>query len=442
MKEDRFALADSFIRKQKRTPGGYSLCSCLKMFGVSHSGYYAWLGRKEDRDGRRAAKEAAERDVCSKMRQVVIARNGVIPGKRTFRVELFRRFGITVNVKRIARLMKKMNLVAHVPHKDAYKHQASHNHVCAAPPNAVGQDFFIGPRKVILTDITYLYYGPFRSLFYLCVFRDAYTRENLGWDAGTRMDVSLVKKAYDTMMEHHRDELKDSAVYIHSDQGSQYLSTTFKQLLEDDGFVQSVSARGNSQDNAPMESFFSRLKTDIIDIVAMCRTLDAALKLVDGYLRAYNGEHYQYELAGLTPEEFYLYATTGVYPLDSYFGVPDSEMMAVGDLSKVRRRYADEEARKRREAAAFKREQRRLIDPFKVIHRDQMLLDRMIGKWRNSELTAAKQVEHLKGILEKTKTAMKYICGLAKEKLDELRDPLAWRNHEQLDYVFEMNELF
>ena len=122
--------------------------------------------------------------------------------------------------------------------------------------------------------------------------------------------------------------------------------------------------------------------------------------------------------------------------------VPAYEMMAAGDLSKVRRRYADEEARKRREAAAIKREQRRLIDPYKVIHRDQMLLDRMIGKWRNSELAAAKQVEHLEGILEKTKAAMKYISGLAKEKLDELRDPLAWRNHEQLDYVFEMNELF
>jgi transposase InsO family protein len=165
----------------------------------------------------------------------------VIPGKRTFRVELFRRFGITVNLKRVARLMKKMNLVAQVPHKDAYKHQASHNHVCAAPPNAVGQDFFIGPRRIILTDITYLYYGPNRSVFYLCVFRDAYTRENLGWDAGTHMDVMLVKAAYDTMMANHKDELRDSAVYIHSDQGSQYLSTTFTQLLEDDGFVVGIS---------------------------------------------------------------------------------------------------------------------------------------------------------------------------------------------------------
>ena len=209
----------AFILRQKARPDGYATSSCLRMFGVSKSGYYAWIGRQEDRNGSRAQKEHYERDIMGKMRQVVVARNGIIPGKRTFRVELFRRFGITVNVKRIARLMKRMNLVAQVPHKDAYKHRATHNHVCAAPPNAVGQDFFVGPRQVILTDITYLYYGPERSVFYLCVFRDAYVRQNLGWAIGTRMDVGLVKEAYDAMMEKHGKELKGSAVYVHSDQG-------------------------------------------------------------------------------------------------------------------------------------------------------------------------------------------------------------------------------
>ena len=121
---------------------------------------------------------------------------------------------------------------------------------------------------------------------------------------------------------------------------------------------------------------------------------------------------------------------------------PAAEMMAVGDLSKVRRKYADEEARKRREAIVYKREQRRMIDPLKIIHRDQMLLDRMIGKWRKSELSAAKQVEHLKEILDQTKKAMAYVVNLGKEKLDELRDPLSWRYHEELSYVFAMNELF
>lgn len=151
--------------------------------------------------------------------------------------------------------MKEMNLVANRPRKDAYKNQATHNHEYSSPKNAVKQNFSVGPRRVILTDITYLYYGPVRTPIYLCAFKDAYTKEILGHCVSSRMTVSLVKSAYDVMMENHGHELRGAACVIHSDQGSQYLSTTFQRLLSDDGFLQSVSDRGNSQDNAPMESF-------------------------------------------------------------------------------------------------------------------------------------------------------------------------------------------
>ena len=443
MKEDRFAMVDSFIRGQEGKPDGFSTSSCLRMFGVSRSGYYAWSGRQRAaKEGRPGQKELYDLDIMEKMHRIVVARSGVIPGKRTFRAELFRRYNITVNVKRISRLMKRMKLVAQAPHKDAYKHQASHNHICAAPPNEVCQDFFQGPRKVILTDITYLYYGFARTPFYLCVFRDAYVRENLGWSAGTHMDTGLVRNAYDMMMGKHKEEFKDTAVYIHSDQGSQYLSTSFQQLLNDGDFIQSVSARGNSQDNSPMESFFSRLKTDILDLVALCKTLDSALRLVDGYMDAYNREQYQYELAALTPVEFYQYATTGIYPLESYFGVPASDMMAVDDMKKVRRIYADEEARKRREASAAKREARRMINPLRIIQRDLQKLNSLIRQWKETAETAGIQVGHLEGIRDRAEKALEYFLSLPWEKQEELNDPLKWRLYEQLDYVFAMNELF
>ena len=83
-----------------------------------------------------------------------------------------------------------------------------------------------------------------------------------------------------------------------------------------------------------------------------------------------------------------------------------------------------------------------MIDPLKIIHRDQLLLGQMISKWRKTELSAGKQVEHLKDILEQVKKAMAYVANLPTEKQDELKDPLAWRNHEDLSYVFAMNELF
>ena len=74
--------------------------------------------------------------------------------------------------------------------------------------------------------------------------------------------------------------------------------------------------------------------------------------------------------------------------------------------------------------------------------RDQALLDRMISKWRQAGNAAQKQVEHLQGILEQTKEAMKYVVNLTLEALEELKDPLSWRKHEELKYVFAMNELF
>lgn len=184
------------------------------------------------------------------------------------------------------------------------------------------------------------------------------------------------------------------------------------------------------------------MKTAILDLVALCGTFDVAGKLVDGYLRAYNHEHYQYGLAGLTPAEFYQYASTGIYPLKSYFGVPASEMMAVDDLKKVRRAYADEEAKKRRESSACKRAERRLVDPKKIIRRDQQMLDGMISKWRQLENSSRKQVEHLKEILDKTKEAMRFVCSLTEKKCEELKEPLNWRNYPELGYVFDMNELF
>ena len=70
------------------------------------------------------------------------------------------------------------------------------------------------------------------------------------------------------------------------------------------------------------------------------------------------------------------------------------------------------------------------------------MLGRMISKWTRAGNAAQKQVEHLKGILEQTKEAMKYVANLTHDELEELKDPLAWRKHEDLKYVFAMNELF
>lgn len=378
-----------------------------------------------------------------KMR-LIIHKFGFVPGKRTFHTALWREYSLNVSVKHCQKLMKKMNLVAARPLKDAYKHQATHNHECAAPANLVQQNFYIGPRKVILTDITYLYYGPNRTTAYLCVFKDAYTREILGHAFHTKMDTDLVKAAYDDMMEHHKDELKKSQVYIHSDQGSQYTSTTFAQILKDDGFLQSVSGRGNSQDNAPMESFFARMKTHILNLAALCPDFKTSEKLVNGYISSYNSEQYQYQLAGLTPKEFYIYVTEGIYPLDNYYGVKADELRTINDLVNDRLKRKQEERDKRREAARKKSEARSMLNksPLQIIARDQKLVRSQLKQWKDAHELSEKQISHLEELLKKIASAGDYILTLTDAQKEELKDPQNWKKHEQLSYVFEMNDLF
>ena len=217
---DRFQMADSFIRRQEGKPDGLSVAQYLRMFGMSMPGYYSWIGRQKEADGFRAAKQENLNELKEKFRQIA-RKLGFVPGKRTFRTYLWSEFHANVSVKRCRKIMNEVNLVANRPQKDAYKHQATHDHEYASPQNAVKQDFYIGPRKVVLTDITYLYYGSARTPVYLCAFRDAYTKEILGHFVSAHMTAQLVRTAYDVMMEKHGCEIYWRAQIEYADAASQ-----------------------------------------------------------------------------------------------------------------------------------------------------------------------------------------------------------------------------
>ena len=192
---DKFLLMDLFYNSQKRKDYGLTQNRCLQIFSCSRSGYNAWKQRQMDADGKYALKKAEDERIMELFRGI-IKKLGYVPGKRTFHTELWRDYDEHVSVKRCAKIMRKMSLVPNRPKKDAYKHQATHDYECASPANKVNQNFYIGVRRVILTDITYLYYGILRTPVYMCAFKDAYTKEILGISVSNRMDVELVTEAY------------------------------------------------------------------------------------------------------------------------------------------------------------------------------------------------------------------------------------------------------
>lgn len=114
-------------------------------------------------------------------------------------------------------------------------------------------------------------------------------------------------------MENHKEEINTDAL-IHSDQGIHYKAYTFQQLLKDKNLRQSMSRKANCWDNAPQESFHGHMK-DEIDLIN-CKTLDDVKKVIDDYIDYYNNERYQWELAKLSPSEYYQYKITGIYPLN------------------------------------------------------------------------------------------------------------------------------
>lgn len=74
-----------------------------------------------------------------------------------------------------------------------------------------------------------------------------------------------------------------------------------------------MSRRGNCWDNAPQESFFGHMK-DEIDL-SKCRDFSDVKYKIDDWIDYYNNDRYQWQLAKLSPNEFYQFITTGIYPL-------------------------------------------------------------------------------------------------------------------------------
>jgi len=247
------------------------------------------------------------------------------------------------------------------------------------------------------------------------------------------------------MMEAHGSELKEvKDVMIHSDQGSVYLSTTFKRLLSDDGFLQSVSARGNSQDNAPVESFFSRLKTEALDKIVMCRDFGTAKEMVDNYIYSYNNERYQYTLGGLAPADFYRYVISGIYPQKEYLGVSADRLLSIEDILNIRKKVNEERARKMREAAARNRERRDLLrkGADEIIERDIRILDKQIREWNDAEERAEMQIKFLEKVKEKAVRAYEYVKTLTEDALRLLKEPAGWQKDPHFQYIYEMRGLF
>lgn len=275
--------------------------------GVSRSGYYNWLHSADARK----KKEAADLEDFQLILDAYRFR-GYDKGARGIQMRLLHLTPpVVMNIKKIRRLMNKYGLFCPVRKANPYRRMAKALRTNHVADNLVNREFEDhGPRKVLLTDITYI---PYNGRFcYLSTILDAFTKQILSYVLSESLELDFVLKSVEQLVERHGISLSTETL-IHSDQGCHYTSYRFIQIVKDAELRQSMSRRGNCWDNAPQESFFGHMK-DEIDISG-CERFQQVKDIIDDWMDYYNNDRYQWQLAKLSPNEYYHYITTGIYPL-------------------------------------------------------------------------------------------------------------------------------
>ena len=305
--EVKFRLIQNATRRDDNLLSIKLLC---EIAGVSRSGYYNWIGN----EGKRQTQEEADKDDFDLVLEAYRFR-GYAKGARSIYMRLLHE-NIRMNLKKIRRLMKKFGLVCPIRRPNPYRQMIRDIRTNYVAPNVIKREFRLhGARKILLTDITYLFYKGGKC--YLSVIMDAYTKEALAWQISESLAVEFVIKTVEQLQRDHGMEL-DNTVIVHSDQGCHYTSRAFIKKLSDASFVQSMSAKGCCWDNAPQESFFGHMKDEIASEVAKRKNYRDVVAQVEDWMDYYTNDRYQWDLLKLSPAEFYKYLQTGIYPLSQW----------------------------------------------------------------------------------------------------------------------------
>ena len=191
--------------------------------------------------------------------------------------------GIPLSRYRAGRLMKQLDLQSTQQRKHRYR-KATQLHL--AIDNTLDRQFTAGhPNQRWCGDVTYIWTG--RCWSYLAVVLDLYARKPVGWALSSSPDSKLTARA---LARAYESRGRPQGVLFHSDQGSHYTSTYFRQHLWRYRMEQSMSRRGNCWDNAPMERFFRSLKSEWIPEVGY-RSFDEAERMINQYITGYYSQY-------------------------------------------------------------------------------------------------------------------------------------------------------
>jgi putative transposase len=263
------------------------MCDALR---VSPSGFYAWRSRPE------SGRKIVNRELLADIRRVH-ARHRERYGAPRIHAEL-RAEGHTISRKRVARLMRRHGIRARALRRYRVCTTDS-KHSLPVAENLLDQNFVADrPDQVWLADITYIPTGE--GWLYLAVILDLFTRKVVGWAMRDHMRAELTIAALIMAIQRRRP---GADLVHHSDRGSQYAAGDYRDILQATAITQSMSRKGNCWDNAPMESFFGTLKTELVH-QGEYPNRDAARRNLFAYIEGYYNRQRRHSAIGyITPEQ-------------------------------------------------------------------------------------------------------------------------------------------
>jgi len=267
----------------------YPIVLLCKALGISASDYYAWR--------RRPLSRRAEGDCVLQRRIAAIhAASRGIYGSPKIHAQL-QQEGLACSRKRVIRLMRQAHVCA--KRQRCFKRTTRRNPAHTPAPNRLEQHFAAAqPDQVWLADITYICTAE--GWLYLAAVMDLFTRAIVGWSMADHLQATLVEQALLMALGRRRPT---GNVLHHSDQGSQYTSDLIQSLLAAHHIQVSMSGVGNCYDNAPMESFFGRLKTECVTAPFATRA-EARLVIFEHIEVWYNRQRLHSALGFLSPATF------------------------------------------------------------------------------------------------------------------------------------------
>lgn len=281
----------------------YSVTATCAVLEINHSNYQHFINTTLDLNHKKKLEDDLIRDEIEKLiNKPASSRYGYRPMTHQLRRNGFQINSQFVNHKRVLRIMRENNLLVEI--KKTFINTTDSDHNLKKYSNILKKEKVKVTRldQIWASDITYIKLPD--GFVYLAVIIDAYSRKVIGYCLSKSIDTDLALEALKMALKNRKITNANSQLIHHSDQGVQYASKAYTDLLKFHGMKISMSSPGCPWENGMAESFFKTLKTNEVYLNDYQNIWEAKDNLFRFINKVYNQERLHSSLGYLPPCEF------------------------------------------------------------------------------------------------------------------------------------------